>query len=274
MQMPNTLLSDVKRRTKLLLSMVRRPWMTADRLAGGLTALGVRPGGVLMVHSSLKSLGFVPGGPETVIAGLRKALGPEGTLVMPTHTWEWMGKGLRTFDAQKTPSCVGTITEVFRGLPGVVRSLHPTHSVAAIGARADWIVEGHENAATPCGEGTPYAKVIEEGGQILFLGCGLDRNTAFHTLEALANVPYFLRTDAETFELIDARGESIERTLRRHQEHIPRRFREMEPTLAEAGALVRGQVGPARCLVVDSRKMCDVLLPKLAQDPQLMVAAK
>jgi aminoglycoside 3-N-acetyltransferase len=182
-----------------------------------------------------------------------------------------MGKGLRTFDSRQTPSCVGKITEIFRSLPGVVRSLHPTHSVAAIGPRAAWVVAGHEDAATPCGDATPYVKVIEAGGQILFLGCRLDRNTAFHSIEALANVPYLMRPDLETFELIDAQGHKIERTLRRHQERIPRRFAEIEPELAQSGALLRGTIGSAPSLLVDSRAMRDLLVPILERDPNYLL---
>ncbi len=266
------ILRHVKRGTKLLISMVGQPWMTTERLVDGLREMGVRPGGILLVHSSLKSAGFVPGGARTVISALRECVGGDGTLAMPAHSWEWVSKGLRKIDVRTTPSCVGTITEVFRGLPAVARSLHPTHSAAAIGPRAAWILEGHEDASTPCGEGTPYAKVIDGGGQILFLGCGLDRNTAFHSLEAMANVPYLLREDADAFELIDGQGRVVHRTIRRHRERIPRRFREMEETLENAGALARGKVGNAPCLLVEARAMRDGLLPQLERDPQFLLA--
>src|SRR4029078_7739547 len=123
------------------------------------------------------------GGAGAVISALRAAIGPDGTLVLPTHSWERAGHGDFTFDLMTTPSCVGAISEVFRRLPGIVRSLHPTHSVAAIGPRARALIDGHERALTPCGEGTPYARLIEAGGQILFLGATLDQNTAYHTLE-------------------------------------------------------------------------------------------
>ncbi len=265
-------LQQFKRNTKLLLSMTRGPWMTAERLTSGAQSLGVREGGVLLVHSSLKALGFVPGGALTVISALQKAVGLNGTLVLPTHTWEWTSKGLRQIDVRTTPSCVGTITEVFRNLPDVIRSLHPTHSVAARGPQAAWLVEGHENSSTPCGAGTPYARLIESAGQILFLGCRLDRNTAFHTLEAMAEVPYLLRDESETYELIDRHGQVLQREVRRHRDRIPRRFNEMEPRLAEAGALARRKIGAAACLLVDSRVMCNTLLTELQCDPDFLVA--
>ncbi len=271
--MSNVILRQVKRGTKMLISMVGQPWMTTERIVDGLRALGIRQGGVLLVHSSLKSLGFVPGGARTVISALRVCVGSDGTLAMPAHCWDWVSKGLRRIDIRTTPSCVGTITEVFRRLPAVARSLHPTHSVSAIGPRAAWLVAGHEDADTPCGDGTPYAKVIESGGEILFLGCGLDRNTAFHSLEAMANVPYLLRDDAEPFELVDGQGRVLQRTIRRHRERIPRRFSEMEEALDNAGALARGKIGNAPCLLIDGRAMRDALLPQLERDPHFLLAS-
>src|SRR5262249_17025747 len=148
-----------------------------------LRALGIRPGGLLLVHSSLSSLGFVPGGVETVVRALIEVVGLRGTLVLPAHSWDEMEAGGRTFDVLRTETCVGAIPEAFRRRPGVVRSMHPTHSVAATGPLAAWLIADHESCATPCGPGSPYAKFLDRDGQILFLGTTLNSNTAFHTIE-------------------------------------------------------------------------------------------
>src|SRR5262245_39356428 len=78
----------VKRSVRLVLRLATRGWCTKDSIARELTALGVRRGGVLLVHSSLSSLGFVAGGARSVIGGLLEVLSAEGTLVVPTHTWD------------------------------------------------------------------------------------------------------------------------------------------------------------------------------------------
>ena len=65
---------------------------------------------------------------------------------------------------------MGLITELFRRSAGVVRSIHPTHSVAAWGNRADAIIAGHEHAETPCGRRTPYGRLLEHDGKILLMG--------------------------------------------------------------------------------------------------------
>jgi aminoglycoside 3-N-acetyltransferase len=126
----------LKRTVKLGLRLATKGWCTGGGLKRDLEALGVRRGGVLLVHSSLSSLGFVAGGAHTVIGALRMALGPEGTLVVPTHTWDRPGRGDFAFDVRSTPSCVGVISETFRAMPEAIRSLHPTHSVAAVGPMA------------------------------------------------------------------------------------------------------------------------------------------
>ena len=152
---------------------VFRAFTPAD-LKSALLELGVVPGDVLMVHSAFdRFLGF-QGGPVDAIRTLQEVVGPEGTLMMPTipfrSTAVDYALGDPVFDAQQTVSRMGLITEVFRRSPGVVRSLHPTHSVAVWGSRADAIIAGHEQAETPCGRLTPYGRLFEYDGKILQAG--------------------------------------------------------------------------------------------------------
>lgn len=264
----------LKKLVKHLLRMCRQPWLTRRRLAAELQKLGVRRGGVLLVHSSLSSLGFVPGGPAAVIAALRGTLGPDGTLMMPAHTWEWMNRGLRVFDARSTPGCVGAIAEAFRQTAGVRRSLHPTHSVAAAGPRATEMLDGHETAETPCGTGTPYAKLLEAGGQILFLGATLDSNTAFHCMEALCGYPDLLRDGREEFEIIDLDGASRHVRVAQQREGIARCYRAMREPLIAEGAAVAGHAGGAELLLLDGARFREVVTEWLRRDPCHLVEKK
>src|SRR5690349_14206253 len=98
-----------------------------------LRALGVRRGGVLLVHTSFRAVRPVEGGPLGLIAALRAALGPDGTLVMPTMT-----DGESVFDPASTPTLdMGITAELFWRQPGVVRSTHPGGSFAAAGPEAE-----------------------------------------------------------------------------------------------------------------------------------------
>ncbi|SIO09853.1 aminoglycoside 3-N-acetyltransferase [Singulisphaera sp. GP187] len=249
-----------------------RPWLTMPQIENDLRALGVRTGGILLVHSSLSALGYVVDGAPAVLEALIKAIGPGGTLVLPTHSWRIMEAGRRDFDVRTSSSCVGAIPETFRRMPGVVRSLHPTHSVAAMGPLAGWLIADHEYSQTPCGEGTPYARVLDHNGQILLLGVGLTANTAFHAIEALVQVPYLMNTFADRFTVTDALG--VRRTIGvpRHRSGIARRFQAMERLLLDRQVAHGGLVGKAPSLLIDGTSFRDEMVKALANEPGLFLA--
>ncbi|TMR14323.1 AAC(3) family N-acetyltransferase, partial [Nonomuraea turkmeniaca] len=175
--------------------------LTFARLSHDLAALEVRAGQVLMVHSSLKRLGRTEGGAATVVAALRRLLGDEGTLVVPSGTssnsdtsrlYRTAVAGMTpeeaasyrsrmpAYDPATTPSdLMGRIAEHVRTLPGALRSAHPQTSFAAVGPRAAEIIEGH---ARDCllGEKSPLARLYDAGALVLLLGVGYDKCTAFH----------------------------------------------------------------------------------------------
>lgn len=162
----------------------------AIAIAADLICLGVRPGGILLVHASLSSLGWVEGGAETVIRGLLRALGPEGTLALPALSYDYVGPRNPNFDVRFTPCCVGTIPEHFRLRPGTRRSANPIHSVCAVGPATEALLGEHYRDRTPCGPHSPFRRVRDLGGQILFLGCGLRPNTSMHGVEEVVDAPY------------------------------------------------------------------------------------
>ncbi|MEU6377814.1 AAC(3) family N-acetyltransferase [Streptomyces sp. NPDC046909] len=177
------------------------PLVTRGTVAAQLRELGVRDGETLLVHSSLKSLGWVCGGPVAVVQGLLDALGPTGTLVVPTQTgelsdpalwgnppvpeewWEPIRASMPPYDPQVTPCRhVGVLPETVRTWPGALRSAHPQTSFAAIGAHAREVIDGH---ATDCrlGEQSPLARLEARHARVLLLGAGYDTCTSFHLAE-------------------------------------------------------------------------------------------
>src|SRR5262249_43045932 len=151
--------------------------------------------GLVMVHSSLSACGYVQGGALTVIEALRTWC-RGSTIVMPTHTYCYPGTdgAVSTFDPKSTPSVVGVITDAFWRQPKVVRSVHPTHSLAAEGPLAGKLVAGHELCDTPCGLGTPYHRLVEWDAGVLMFGVTFDCYTLFHTAEDAGAVPYLYKT--------------------------------------------------------------------------------
>ena len=168
-----------------------------DRMVDELRELGVARGDVVLMHSSFKSLGEegkeLAGGPEGVIRAMMRVVGEEGALLMPALTYAYCHSGQRLFDVTKTKSCVGVISETFRNMQGVKRSVHPTHSVCGWGAKAVEMLCEHHLDDTPCGERSPFAKVRDVGGKVLMLGCGLEPNTSMHGVEEVVRPDYVFK---------------------------------------------------------------------------------
>ncbi len=184
-------------------------------LISDLKALGLKKDDTVLVHSSLRSLGRFANKAEAVTDALLEVLGPNGTLLMPALTYKIVTKEHPVFNSNETSSCVGGLTEYFRKRPGVKRSLHPTHSVCAIGKHADHLLKDHYLDCTPCGVNSPFSKLREVGGHLLFLGCSLNTNTSMHGVEELSAPPYLYGETLEyTLEAID--GKVTKRSYKTH----------------------------------------------------------
>lgn len=155
----------------------------------GLKQLGVCAGDRLIIHSSLKSFGDVIGGSLSVIKALLETVGQDGLVVMPTFSYSFCLEPNHPFNPLHSPSRTGTISEAFRKFPGVVRSLHPTHSFSAYGKGAMVLLKDHHRCAA-LGIGSPIHRLAESGGRVLLLGVDHTSNSILHTAETIAGVPY------------------------------------------------------------------------------------
>lgn len=164
--------------------------LTGDDILHALQQLGVEPGMRMMVHSSLSSFGIVAGGAATVVRALMAAVTPAGTLLMPSfnHGGPFGPKGPGIYDPATTPTSNGAIPETFRQMPGVYRSLNPTHPYAAWGAEAASLLERHHLTLT-MGPDSPLGLLAACGGYGLLLGTNYHTNTFKHVVETTLGAP-------------------------------------------------------------------------------------
>ncbi|MBO4277810.1 MAG: AAC(3) family N-acetyltransferase [Clostridia bacterium] len=223
-------------------------------ISEGALALGVAPGDTLMVHSSLKSLGegFTP---ADVIEGLTCALGKEGTLMLPALSYLTCNAKHPEFDYYATKSNVGAIPEYFRtSVPGVLRSVNPTHSCCALGKNAEYLTSGHILDETPCGENSPFRRLMQLGGKILFLGCGMNPNTSMHAVEELV-VPDYLFGDTVEYRASDAQGNIHTLRCRAHNFKGVAQCYYRLASLLGGDELRRGFIANAECVLVQTVPM-------------------
>lgn len=245
---------------------------TTQQIASDARALGVRPGSVLLVHSSLRSLGQKDIRPQEVIDGLLLALGDHGTLVFPALSYLHCGPAHSlTFDVRNTPSNVGALPEYFRtDMPGVRRSLCPTHSCCAVGEKRDAVVGEHHLDDTPAGAHSPFRRVMELDGSVLFLGCGTNCNTSMHAVEELSR-PDYLFEACYTYTMIREDGSSYEQRCYAHDfRGVSQVYRRMEDLLT-ADELQTGNILAASCHLMRCVPMWEKADAKYRENPHYFV---
>jgi aminoglycoside 3-N-acetyltransferase len=244
-----------------------------SQIIDGLSHLGVVAGDTLLVHSSLSALGYVEGGADTVIDALLGAIGPDGTLLMPSFQNGGQHAIVRrgcTFDVRHSPSELGIISETFRRRPGVIRSLSPTHCTAGTGPAAAALLADHHLCTVSVGRGSPYDKLVRAGGKILLLGVGHESNTTLHLIENTRGAPTVSR---ERFEpvVIDADGREWIVPTYPHMPGLARRYGRAEDALLAHGAQRNGSIGNATARLIDAASMADLIGQRIANDPLYLI---
>jgi len=257
-----------KRQVALLNQQQSGQGFTQEELKESVINAGILPGDHLMVHASLSKMGFIEGGADTVVEVLKEIVGAEGLILMPTSPIARLQLDYVSanplFDVLATPSAMGKVSEVFRTSDGVVRSYHPTEPVAAWGAQAYEYIKDHTNKNTPYHWDSPYGKLIQHGGKILYIGVTLDNaGTHLHTLEDAMDVevPVYY---AQEFRLPvhDYEGKELIITTKVHNPEYSKKRRcdELLPMFLREGVYREVYIGKAKTLVFDAKKMFDVMV--------------
>lgn len=242
---------------------------TKQELKEQLKAMGLTGAEAIMVHSSMKAIGEVYGGAETVVDAFMEFF-ENGLLMAPTHTWAQMSKEYNVFDPLTEPACVGIIPNIFRQRQGVLRSMHPTHSMAVYGPGAEEYIRGEENCTTPCTPGGCWSRLKDVDGKILLVGVTHARNTFIHAIEELYDVPERL-TEATTDFYVKMPDGSLKKVaMHRHYNrkmaHISEAFDKMMEGYFRTGAAVKVSLGDAECILCDARRLVEVTATILKQE--------
>jgi aminoglycoside 3-N-acetyltransferase len=252
--------------------MERHDWVDENQIHQGLERLGVTAGDLLLVHSSLRSFGHVEGGADTVIDALLDAVGSHGTVLMPTLTFGVMKNSPVRFSVKSTPSSSGRITEVFRLRREAVRSCHPVSSAAAIGAQAELLTNGHSD--TPCDASSPYYRMMDLGGKVIFFGASLGSNTLFHCAEDIVQPEYLGYAEIRDSLVTLSDGSVKTVTARRYDctdRGVKRYLENMESVLLGEGILKKAQIGNSRTYLVDARENVESSCRVLRERPEFIL---
>jgi|GEM_PF-54003 len=244
--------------------------VTPAQIKESLQSLGVHPGQILIVHSSMKRIGWVIGGARTVVDALLSVLGPTGTLVMPAQSgdnsepsfwvappvpsdwWPQIRELTPAFDPQVTPlRRMGAIAECFWHYPGVQRSNHPLDSFIAHGPAATGIVSSQPLEAG-LGEQSPTQKLYDLDARVLLLGVDYDNCTVMHLAEFLSRSRITVRQGSAILE-------NGQRVWREYQDLALDSDEFIQPgrLLDATGQVRRGQVGLADCRLFRVRDAVD-----------------
>jgi len=247
--------------------------MTGDDIASELLTLGLARGMTVLVHASLRSIGWVDGGAEAVVAALRQVLWPDGTLVVPTPTAENSDtsrdhltriagmtfhqvldyrRAMPPFDRVATPAGSGQIAEAARTTPGAIRSAHPQSSFAAIGPLARPLMKRHL-VSCHLGEDSPLGKLYQANACILLLGVGYASCTALH----LAEYRYQEEPPRRSYRCVARhRGEA---QWRKYTDVVldDSDFTDIGVALDEEITCKRGYIGKAECRLMLLRDVVD-----------------
>jgi aminoglycoside 3-N-acetyltransferase len=237
--------------------------VTQNQIIEQLKENGLKNGEVVMLHSSLSKIGYVEGGAQTVIDSILKVIGDEGTLVMPAFpaigfNYDYLMTN-PVFDISNTPSKMGIITEVFRKMKQVKRSLHPTDSVCALGKQADYLIKDHYNQLTPYNQNSPFYRLCELKAKIILIGVDLNSLTNFHTLEDAVPdfvYPVYHQTLFDT-QLIDESGKSLIMKTKVHNPAFSkkRKCNDFIKPFTDAGFMTSFKIGLANCYCIEADKL-------------------
>ena len=243
-----------------------------DNICEQLYELGISPGDVVLMHSSMKAL-LTDLTPEHFLLELMQALSEDGTLLLPALTYETVTSENPYFSAVDSKPCIGKLPSTFYKMEGVVRSLHPTHSVCARGANADALTNRHIIDNTPVGPNSPFMLLTQYDGKILFVGDILHSCTFMHGIEEIVSAPYLMNKDTTQYTLTDSTGNIHIKDYYTHDfKGWNQEYTRIRDILTYPDILT-GTVCSASCTLIDSNKLKTAAIERLNNDKYAFVSS-
>ena len=229
-----------------------------------LRQMGVSPSDTVLMHTSMKAVGEVEGRAEGFLDILIDYFAEDRLLLIPTHTWKNLGNlSEPTLDLSSSYTCIGLLPSIAAVHPMARRSMHPTHSMAAFGKRAEAYIAGEEKIDTSTHPQGCYGKLYDAGGKVLLCGVGHNRNTYLHSCEERIGVPNRLSADLKPSTIRMPDGKIVSHPLHCHHadgcRDVSAHYPKYEPAFRHAGAIKDGFLGNAPTQFCDCRIMCQVM---------------
>ena len=265
-----------------------KPHVTKEDIKKGLREVGISDGAIVFAHSSLSSFGFVEGGADTVIDALLEAVGPQGTIALPTFTFvpgDIADDAEGVFDVanEPVPPSIGAIPETFRKRQDAIRSHHICHSIAAIGPEAESLMgEG----VYGYGKGSSFDRLYELDAWNIFLGATFNSCTALHVAEEQLEVPFRRFRTFKGYKVRLPNGEEIPSRCIEFQRAVPLDCHKgndyydgydlgkMGAVFEKEGILRTRTIGESKVLNAKIRDIVDVTNLYLEVDPGYLLTAE
>ena len=234
---------------------------TKQELLAQLAQMDIPRDRVVLMHSSLRLIGKVEGGPPAILDALIEYFTASGGLFcVPTHTWANLNKEI-TLDMSDPHTCLGALPDLAAADPRGVRSQNPTHSMAVFGDRSRALDFVKDDAYLVSGTDPKscYGKLYREGGYVLLVGVSHDRNTYLHCVDEILGVPNRLSTVPREVCVKLASGELVKSKQLPYKTDftpdISTRFPKYETAFRYNGAITDGFFGNAPTQCCDARIM-------------------
>ena len=236
-----------------------------EQLIADFKKLGITTGDHVSVALSLKSIGNIKGGPEEFLDALLTVIGTEGTLMVNTFTRHFPASEIScdyVFDPASTKPLTGLVPTRFLKLKEMIRSKHPTVSVAAVGKFAKYLTADHDENSFHY---LPYEKLAKINGKHLFIGIN-DRLVAVrHQSQLQAGlwiVPQYVGV-----KYVNSNGQQ-KLFITRLQPCVTVMPR-LVPILEKKNIIKRGKIGNADAIIAPANQLNHAMTKMLQKNPTL-----